>query len=133
MECYLVDTCTWIEYFHRNESVVRAIDSHTPQSLLVSEITIAELLFGAMHSANPAKHIAEVERLRRIYPVVTISNAIEDYAEIRANLVSRGLKVGDMDIFIGATARHHHLTVVTDNIRHFELMPDVKVDNWVNR
>lgn len=33
----------------------------------------------------------------------------------------------------GATALHYGLTVVTDNIKHFSLMPGVKCENWVER
>lgn len=34
---------------------------------------------------------------------------------------------------IGATALHYGLTVVTENIKHFSLMPGVKYENWVER
>lgn len=37
------------------------------------------------------------------------------------------------DILIGATARHYGLIAVTDNLKHFNPMPGVQVENWVNR
>ena len=42
-------------------------------------------------------------------------------------------EIGNFDILIGATALHYGLTVVTDNVKHFEPMPGVKVVNWVER
>ena len=42
-------------------------------------------------------------------------------------------EVGSLDIFIGATALHYGLTVVTDNFKHFSLMPGVRTENWIER
>lgn len=42
-------------------------------------------------------------------------------------------KIGQFDILIGATALHYGLTVVTDNVKDFSLMPGVKCVNWVER
>ena len=42
-------------------------------------------------------------------------------------------KVGQFDMLIGATALHYGLTVVTDNVKDFSLMPGVKYVNWVER
>ena len=39
----------------------------------------------------------------------------------------------ERNVFIGATALHYDLTVVTDNFKHFSLMPGVKVENWLER
>jgi tRNA(fMet)-specific endonuclease VapC len=35
------------------------------------------------------------------------------------------------DLQIGAHARSLGLTVVTNNMREFERMPDLKLENWV--
>ena len=133
MKQYIVDTCIWIEYFHRNPSVLTAMAAHRREDLFASEITVAEMLYGALHSQNPAKHRREVDFLRSLYPVMPISRAIEEYAVIRDALTRQGIRIGDFDLFIGATALHYGLTVVTDNVRHFQLMPGVKVVNWVER
>lgn len=133
MDKYIVDTCTWIEYFHGNESVIRKIDSIGKSQLLVSEITIAEMLYGALHSKNPQKHLRETATLRTDYPIISISRAIDDYAEIRHELVSHGRQIKDFDLLIGATARYYGYTVVTDNLKDFLPMPGVKVENWVER
>ena len=42
---------------------------------------------------------------------------------IRGDLRQRGLGIGDPDVFIAATAMHHALTLVTQNIRHFGRIP----------
>ena len=39
----------------------------------------------------------------------------------------------EFDMVIAGHALSEGLTVVTDNIKHFEHMPDVKVENWMER
>ena len=61
----------------------------------------------------------------------------EEYGQIRCalNIISKNKakEVGQFDMLIGATALHYGLTVVTDNIKDFSLMPGVKCVNWVER
>ena len=133
MAKYILDTTICIEYFKHRHGVAERMATISREELCVSEVTIAELLYGAVHSRSVERHLREVHELQRDIQVVSISEVIADYAEIRHALTSQGLSVEDFDILIGATARHYGLTVVTDNLKHFSPMPDVVVENWVQR
>jgi tRNA(fMet)-specific endonuclease VapC len=133
MAKYIIDTNTWIEYFKHRNGVPERMDKESLENLCVSEVTIAELLYGAVHSKNVDRHLLEVRELQRDITVLPISDALEDYADIRHSLTSKGIIVEDFDMLIGATARHYGLIVVTDNLKHFTPMPGVKVENWVTR
>ncbi len=137
MEKYILDTCTWIEYFHERNGVKERVDEKDIDQIFASEVTLAELTYGAMNSGDYERHIREPEWLRQYVTVYDISDVFNEYAQIRCalNKIKKNLDkdVGSLDIFIGATALHYDLTVVTDNIKHFGLMPGVKVENWVNR
>jgi tRNA(fMet)-specific endonuclease VapC len=137
MENYILDTCTWIEYFHERNGVKERVDDKDVDQIFVSEVTLAELTYGAMNSGDYQRHIRESEWLRQYVTVYDISDVFYEYAQIRCalNRIKKNLdkEVGSLDIFIGATALHYDLTVVTDNIKHFSLMPGVKIENWVNR
>lgn len=137
MEKYILDTCTWIEYFHERNGVKERVDEKDIDQIFASEVTLAELTYGAMNSGNYERHIREPEWLRQYVTVYDIRDVFNEYAQIRCalNKIKKNLDkdVGSLDIFIGATALHYDLTVVTDNIKHFGLMPGVKVENWVNR
>ncbi|MCQ1850495.1 type II toxin-antitoxin system VapC family toxin [Neorhizobium galegae] len=105
-------------------------------ALYLSAITIAEIEKG-MRSLHRRGGIARAQRLStwldfisdsfgdRILPmdavVARIAGALEDEAE------SKGRSPGLSDIIIAATARAYDLTIVTENIRHFEPL-DVPVD-----
>ena len=137
MEKYILDTNTWIELFHQRSGVNAHVKAVGRKSLCVSEVTLAELTFGAYNSDDYERHIKEPEWLRQTVTVLDISNVFDEYAQIRCALKRQkktlDKEIGNFDILIGATALHYDLTVVTDNVKHFESMPGVKVENWVER
>jgi predicted nucleic acid-binding protein len=51
-------------------------------------------------------------------------------AEIGAALRRRGETVETTDLFIAATALVHGLIVATRNVRHFNRVPGLVVENW---
>ena len=69
----------------------------------------------------------------RFVNVIPISEAITDYAKIRLQLKQIGKPVDNFDMLIAATAKHFDLTVVTDNVKHFENIQGLNIENWVDR
>jgi tRNA(fMet)-specific endonuclease VapC len=53
------------------------------------------------------------------------------YAQIRAYLKVRGIPIGNMDMLIAAHALSLDATLVTNNLREFERIPNLKLENWV--
>jgi tRNA(fMet)-specific endonuclease VapC len=137
MEKYILDTCTWIEFFHERNGVKEKVDEMDPDQIFASEITLAELTYGAINSGDYERHIKEPQWLRQYITVYPISEVFEEYGQIRCALkrIKKDMdqKVGQFDMLIGATALHYGLTVVTDNVKDFSLMPGVKCVNWVKR
>jgi predicted nucleic acid-binding protein len=54
------------------------------------------------------------------------------YGEIRCRLEKQGFRIGDMDMFIAATALEEEVTLVTGNVKHFERIPGLKIENWID-
>jgi len=137
MEKYILDTNTWIEHFHQRSGVNAHVRAVGRKNLCVSEVTLAELTFGAYNSNDYERHIKEPEWLRETVTVLDISGVFDEYAQIRCALKRQkktlDKEIGNFDILIGATVLHYGLTVVTDNVKHFEPMPGVKVENWIKR
>lgn len=131
MKGYILDTDTWIEFFHQRGKIAAHIADTPVNQIFASEISIAELTYGAFHSKDVDKHLKEPKMIEETFTVLPVRNWIQDYAEIRNSLTNQGLQVGDFDILIGVCARCHGLTVVTHNTRHFSKMPDVKCIDWM--
>ena len=133
MEKYMLDTNSWIEYFKNRNGVADHVDALPRTQLCASEITVAELIYGAYNSQNFEKHYREAMWLRNNIEIYPISDALDDYGDIRFATKRKGNPIGQFDLLIGATARHYGLTVVTDNVKDFSPMPGVRIENWTER
>ena len=131
MKGYLLDTDTWIEYFHRHGSVEKHIADTPAEQIYASEVSIAELTYGALHSKAVENRLQEPKEIEETFTVLPIGDWIRDYAEIRHSLTSKRLKVGDFDILIAVTAHRFDLTIVSHNIKHFQEMPGIQCVDWV--
>jgi tRNA(fMet)-specific endonuclease VapC len=56
---------------------------------------------------------------------------VQDYGDIRADLERRGTPVGVNDLHIAGHARSEGLIVVTNNLREFERVAGLRVENWL--
>lgn len=127
---YLLDTCICIALIKEMPSVVAHIRSVGADECKISEITLAELYFGAFKSGRK-KHFDDVEEIKGLFEQFAITDSLKEYGDIRYQLERTGKKIGDMDMFIAATALHENLIVVTGNTDHFERIPGLKIENWM--
>ena len=131
MEGYILDTDTWIEYFRHRGGVDKHIAETPADKIFASEVSIAELTYGALHSKAVEKHLKEPKEIEQTFTVLPMGDWARDYAEIRHALTSKGIIIGDMDILIAVTALHYDLTVVTHNTKHFSKIPGLQCVDWV--
>lgn len=97
---------------------------------VISEITLAELKYGALYSQHPEKHLAEVEKLLQSVVVLPITAAIDDFAQEKARLRKAGNLIDDFDLLIGCSALAHDLILVTNNLRHFDRLDGLVIEDW---
>jgi tRNA(fMet)-specific endonuclease VapC len=129
MKQYLLDTCTCIEVIRRNGNVQQKIFSVGCENCGVSEITIAELYYGAGKSGKE-KHLHDVEEIMRYFAVVPIFSSLRTYGEVKAALERQGNRLDDMDLLIGSTALYNGMTLVTHNTRHLSRIPGLEIEDW---
>jgi predicted nucleic acid-binding protein len=95
-----------------------------------SAVVIGEMFRGACWSAEPWRHLENIES--RVLTVVTVLPydvaVARVYGRIQANLSRVGKTLADADLQIAATAIHHGLKVVTGNLRHFERIPGLQLE-----
>ena len=60
MNGYILDTDTWIEFFHHRGGVADHIADTPANKIFASEISIAELTYGALHSKDVQRHLSSV-------------------------------------------------------------------------
>ena len=96
----------------------------------ISEITIAELKYGAENSDNYQKHIREVEKIERLFTIVPIYGAFDQYAKEKVRLRKEGTLIPDFDLLIGVTSVADGLIVVTNNEKHLKRINSIQLENW---
>lgn len=126
---YLLDTCTCIALIKGKTKVVEHIRQAGVDECKISDITLAELYFGAFKSGHK-EHFEDVTVIMNLFDQYPI-DALKKYGEIRWMLEREGMKIGDMDMFIAATALEENLIIVTGNTEHFSRVPGLKVENWM--
>ena len=128
---YLLDTCICIALLKKSQSVIQRLREVGTHNCKISDITLAELYFGAFKSGKEIhfNDVSEISKLFEKYPI----QYTRKYGEIRWELEKQGLRVGDMDLFIAATALEEDLILVTGNVKHFERIAGLKNENWMER
>lgn len=128
---YLIDTDIIIFALRGDKTVLAKFEENKNIPISISMITYAELVFGAKRSQNERTNILKVNRIREIYPVEELNIGImELFADIKANMYSKAMRIEDMDLFIAATAIYNDLTLVTNKTKHFKNIPLLKLENW---
>ena len=130
---YLLDTniCIYVAK-HNPPEVRRRFESVSARDLAMSVVTYGELSFGAQRSQHPELARQRLDRLTQMIEVKAVPlEAGTHYGHIRADLERRGCPIGANDLWIAAHARAEGWTLVTNNAREFDRVPDLRVENWV--
>jgi tRNA(fMet)-specific endonuclease VapC len=99
----------------------------------ISEITVAELKYGAYKSAKPEENLELINKFVSNINIVPITESIDFFAQEKNRLRTIGKPIEDFDLLIALAAHARNLILVTDNVRHFININDIVIDNWVNR
>jgi tRNA(fMet)-specific endonuclease VapC len=131
---YLLDTSICVFYLRGKLDLASIIKEKGRKNFFISEISVAELRYGAENSENQKKSHKAVDDFIHGLSIVPIFGAINRYAKEKVRL--RKLRTphhDDFDLFIGVTAIEHELILVTDNIKHFDKLEGIQLENWYQR
>jgi predicted nucleic acid-binding protein len=97
--------------------------------LSISIITYAEIYQGIYFGRNATQREADFQKLLNRVDVITVSQPIaRRLAKIRGALQQQGLPLPISDVLIAATAIEGDLELVTRNLRHYQRIPDLKLN-----
>ncbi|MBR0036865.1 MAG: type II toxin-antitoxin system VapC family toxin [Bacteroidales bacterium] len=135
---YLLDTNILIDFLKEVPSVVEKILQVGTHHCCISVISLHELYYGAQLAKEKkeeyfSQELEKINTLLDYFAVLNLNTHGKEYAHIKYVLRKKGKPVDEFDMLIAAHAVSEGLTVVTDNLKHFENMPDVKVENWMER
>ena len=131
MNKFLLDSDVCVSLIRNHQNVKKKIATVGSDHCFISEITVAELRFGAERSGRCKEEHYIVDLICKEFAVLPISDAIRTFAIEKARLWRIGQKIPDFDTLIGATAIYHKLVLVTNNTKHFERIQSIRLENWI--
>ena len=130
---YMLDTNICIYLLNsRSASLLETVKSKSKLSM--TAVSYAELCFvnenGAAERAKASwSQLGLFVRLVEVLPFS--DSAGKNYGKIRAYLKKKGMIIGNNDMFIAAHAMSENAVLVSNNMREFQRIPDLKLENWV--
>jgi tRNA(fMet)-specific endonuclease VapC len=131
-ETYMLDTdiCSYI-IKNRPVGLKDVFKEHEKDDLCISTVTCAELLYG-LEKKRSDKLERDIDALVALVRVVDWNYlAARKYAKIRHHLASTGKVISDLDMQIAAAALAMDAKLVTNNKKHFGLVPDLPIADWL--
>jgi len=129
---FMLDTNIVIYVIKRRPlEILEIFNAHAGQ-MCISSITLAELLHGVEKSSMISQNMRKIEDfVSRLEVLPYDSSAASHYGDIRANLEKKGTPIGVNDLHIAGHARSEALILVSNNIREFERVEGLRLENWL--
>lgn len=129
---YLLDTCVISDFVKGEENTLKRLKSSPPNNIVISSLTVMEVKYGL--AINPQRAIKIQPLIETLLSTITIlpfgvAEAAQA-AQIRSFLKTAGTPIGAYDVLIASTALTHSHILVTSNVREFQRVPRLVIENW---
>ena len=130
---YMLDTNTCIYIIKRKPmDVIDHFRQIRISQVSISSITLSELEYGVIKSSKPEQNQLALAQFVAPMEILPYSDeAAQHYGELRVYLEKHGIPIGSLDMLISAHALSAGCVLVTNNVREFKRVPNLKIDNWV--
>jgi len=129
---FLLDTCVVSDFAQGQPGVLARVKAAAPEDLAASAITGMEVAYGLLLNPRLARRLKPVMDAFfgsiRVLPYS--QEAAEETAKVRASLKKRGRPIGAYDVLIAGTALAHKLILVTSNVREFNRIEGLLIEDW---
>jgi len=133
MKKYLLDTNICIYFLKGQFNIDKKLKSVGVENCFISEITVAELKFGAENSVQKEKNRKVIENFIDSIQILPIISCLDTYAKEKARLRKKGLTIDEFDLFIGSSSIENNMVLVTRNVKHFIRLKNCTIENWVDK
>jgi predicted nucleic acid-binding protein len=133
MTVYSLDT-NIISYFLRKDTgIINKIGNILTKrdKIIISNIVYYEIRRGLLSNFAPKK-TATFNQFCNVHEVgITDKETAEVAASVYSKLKKKGILIEDADLLIAAFCLQNNYTLVTNNVKHFENVEGLKIENWV--
>jgi tRNA(fMet)-specific endonuclease VapC len=116
---------------NQQENVLINLKEKRFEGIAISTITLSELSHGVENSSYPEKNTIALMKFLSIIDILPFdANAALEYGKIKTDLNRRGCIIGPLDMLIAAHAKSGGFILVTNNVKEFERVKDLQIENW---
>jgi tRNA(fMet)-specific endonuclease VapC len=116
-----------------SETLINRLKKVPRRDQFTTTITIGEVYYGIMKVSDKTKLLKLFEDV--LLPRATILSfdfsAAKKYGEIRSLLEKQGTPLAHADLQIASIALSMNMTLITGNLKHFQRIPGLAVENWL--
>ena len=129
---YMLDTNICIYIIRKKPTLVlEKFKAAKDSGIVISSITLAELLYGISKSSFPERNKLHLNQFLSFIDIVDYGyTSARHYGQIRTDLETKGQVIGPLDMLIASHALALDLTLVTNNLKEFQRVPSLKLENW---
>ncbi len=128
---YVIDSDILIYFLKKNQNVVKKFSEIDADNIFTTIVNYSELLFGAYNSMIVEKNLKKFKSFLKGFKLLSFDeNAAEIFARIKAKLKKEGNLIEDMDLIIASITRTNGYVLVTNNVKHFERIEGLSIENW---
>ncbi len=133
MKRYLLDTSICVFLFRGKYGIAERLNAIGYDQCHISDVTIAELYYGAYRSDRPKENLALIDRFVDKVGIVPFACGVDEFAREKNRLCRQGTPVEDFDLLIASAAKVMGMILVTDNLKHFRKISALTIENWIER
>ncbi len=129
MKC--LDSDILIDFLRGKTEALKKMKDLENESFSTTTINVFELLYGAKISQQAKKNVEEVKKLVKnfnIFPFDLVAS--EEASSILQQLKDKGESIEIRDVFIAGICKSKGIDLVTKNVRHFDKISGLKLDNY---
>jgi tRNA(fMet)-specific endonuclease VapC len=131
---YLLDTCVISDFVKSEPHTINKIKHISPSHIIVSTIAVMELRYGLYLNPERAKKVEHI--INAFLATIAIIDFNKDdadaAAEINATLKQQGTPIGAYDVLLAGIARQRNLILVSSNMKEFQRVKNLHLENWRN-
>ncbi len=129
MKKYLIDSDILIYFLKGKQEIVQRLSEIPMDNLYISRINYTELIYGAYNSTRIDQNLKVIEPFLDSFKVLEfteVSSLI--FAKEKARLKKDGNIIADMDLMIASIAIENECNLISNNIKHFQRIKNLKLE-----
>lgn len=121
-----------IYFLKGHTEIVNKLSSQPPETIFTTRINYTELLYGAYNSSKIQQNLSKINAFLDVLTILEFDQkASAIFAEDKAKLKRQGMPIADMDLMIASITKAQDFSLVTNNLKHFERIENLKLERWL--